>query len=198
MRRGLLIPILVIACCGAVAIGLWSWSRSQTSEEPFRTLAKEVRGSSAPAEVVKRAGQEAGGGYILSLGERATGSLRDEEVQVLEVIADEAVSTDSNALAQGRNAVMAAGYALANVAADDKMVPRLKAILLKASSHEAYRMRSTFVATCDARKSLLEDRDIRGAIGRLAASNDPNLKISERAGELLKSGLDSKPTTGPP
>lgn len=199
MKHRMILAVgVVTAMCAAGIVLLTRNSQTPPAPiDPVAALAAEVMDSSDPVAVVKRAGQQAGGLYILSLGERPFVSLQDNEIRVLETIAREASSADRDALAQGRNAVLAAGCALANSSSIDKGTLRLRRILVAASNHPDHRVRSTFVATCDANKSILQYADVSDAVKRLANAKDANLKISERARTALLPAAKPAPATGP-
>lgn len=192
MQRRMWIPLLVIAGCGGVIVYVWaSRSGPPAAGNPVEDLRKAVAESSTPAEVVKRTPKDVAGHYILSL----TSNPNDQEITVLETFAREASTADLDSLTQGRNAVMAAGHALAGAPVDSPGAPRLKNILLTASSSTEYRIRSTFIAVCTERPELLRDADISACVKRLAGANDQNLRISERAQSLLATDKAPIPPT---
>lgn len=201
MRWRVIVSLTVIvACVGTIlAVRAVRNRPAPAADNPVEVLRQRVAKASSPAMVVISAPLDVASTYVLSLSDRPAPNLADEEVKLLEDLATQASPQNMDSLAQGRNAVMAAGHSLASAMDDATKGPRLRRILLGASANADHRMRSTFIAVCTQRPELLKDGEIATAVRELAGANDKDLKISERAGALIAPAKDvPSPGGGPP
>lgn len=193
-RHPLLLVLIVIATCAVLVLGYRQW---QAAALPVNTPALESESrDTGPADPLARINQlspEDAGRYIMSLGSAPAAGVFIGHVAILESVArDYAASNRSMFLA--RNAVMAASTAYLLTPRVDPASVRLKALLLDASSSDAPRMQSTFLAACQASPELLKDADLKAAVKRLAKSEQDTLDISERATSLLATSPNDAPT----
>ncbi len=187
MNRQLWISCILIVVSVLVIFGSRAWqARGRSSVDPVQQLQEELRTASNPIGTMQSAPREVTGLALIAMGKIAPTGRDAVNVAVLEAYASFADQSEG-ALVHSRAAVFAAGQASTLVPKDSEAAARLRGVLLKASQHALPRMRSTFLSACRDIPQLLDDAEVRAAVTRLAASNEPTLGIAERARELLDS-----------
>ena len=184
-RRTARILLAATAGVGIATIAAVSLQSGPT-RQPSRATGVEL---SSPR--VTERGPEVTGRRILSMGSQpASGAFVGNAAILEQVAGDYAASDDAMALA--RNAVMASCESYLITPRNTPGSVRLKAIAMRAASSDVPRMRSTFIAACQASPELLDDGDFRAAVERLAKSNETILNIAKRASALLASAHENE------
>lgn len=185
--------VILVGCAIAlVAVRYWR-AQSTPVDAPVEELRTRLAETTNPLEFIRQAPPDVAGRYILSMASQPATGHSSGNVVILESVASDYATSD-HSLGLARNAVMAACGAFLLTPATDPASARLKEIALAAAASDAPRMRSTFLAACEHETKLLDDPDFRGAIERLAKSDQDALNIPDRATKLLASRNQSPPS----